>query len=233
MTQHRFNHWSEIKYLKDIVTNPMIEVGEYSYYSGYYDQHDFEDGCVRYLWGDEKSRKLFNPAEDYGWVLDKLIIGNYVCIASGVVILMGGNHNHRSDWITVYPFVEQIAASYEPKGDTIIESDAWIGMNAMIMPGVRIGEGAIVAAGSVVIKDVPPYTIVGGNPAKEIKKRFTDQEIEWLMEMRWYDWDRKDIERAGHILSSSSIHRLYDFYQREIRPCPTNGNDNELDLTRT
>jgi len=217
MTQHRFNHWSEIKYLKDIVTNPMIEVGEYSYYSGYYDQHDFEDGCVRYLWGDEKSRKLFNPAEDYGWVLDKLIIGNYVCIASGVVILMGGNHNHRSNWITVYPFVEQIAASYELKGDTIIESDAWIGMNAMIMPGVRIGEGAIVAAGSVVIKDVPPYTIVGGNPAKEIKKRFTDQEIRWLKEMRWYDWDRKDIERAGHILSSSSIHQLYDFYQRDIR----------------
>ncbi|RJE87422.1 antibiotic acetyltransferase [Paenibacillus sp. 1011MAR3C5] len=218
MTEHRFNHWSEIKYLKDMVTNPMIEVGEYSYYSGYYDQHDFEDGCVRYLWGDEKSRKLFNPAEDFGWVLDKLIIGNYVCIASGVIILMGGNHNHRSDWITVYPFAEQIAGSYEPKGDTIIESDAWIGMNAMIMPGVRIGEGAIVAAGSVVVKDVPPYTIVGGNPAKEIKKRFTDQEIDMLKEMRWYDWERKDIERATPILSSSSIHQLYDFYQRELKP---------------
>ncbi|MGG3887360.1 CatB-related O-acetyltransferase [Brevibacillus panacihumi] len=218
MKQHRFNHWSEIKYLKDIVTNPMIEVGEYSYYSGYYDGHDFEDGCVRYLWGDEKSRKLFNPTEDYGWVLDKLIIGNYVCIASGVIILMGGNHNHHPEWITVYPFVEQIETSYEPKGDTIIESDSWIGMNAMIMPGVKIGEGAIVAAGSVVAKDVPPYTIVGGNPAKEIRKRFTDKEIEKLKEMRWFDWERKKIERASHLLSSSSITQLYDFYQREIKP---------------
>jgi len=216
MKQHRFNHWSEIKYLKDIVTNPMIEVGEYSYYSGYYDGHDFEDGCVRYLWGDEKSRKLFNPTE--GWVLDKLIIGNYLCIASGVIILMGGNHNHHPEWITVYPFVEQIETSYEPKGDTIIESDSWIGMNAMIMPGVKIGEGAIVAAGSVVAKDVPPYTIVGGNPAKEIRKRFTDKEIEKLKEMRWFDWERKKIERASHLLSSSSITQLYDFYQREIKP---------------
>ena len=87
-----------------------------------------------------------------------------------------------SDTYGVYPFVEQIETSYEPKGDTIIENDAWIGMNAMIMPGVTIGEGAIVAAGSVVAKDVPPYTIVGGNPAKEIKKRFTNNEIEKLKE---------------------------------------------------
>lgn len=104
------------------------------------------------------------------------------------------------------------------KGDTIIENDAWIGMNAMIMPGVTIGEGAIVAAGSVVAKDVPPYTIVGGNPAKEIKKRFTDKEIEKLKEMRWFDWEREKIERASHILSSSSINQLYDFYKREIKP---------------
>ncbi|WP_339222211.1 CatB-related O-acetyltransferase [Paenibacillus sp. FSL W7-1332] len=218
MKQHRFEHWSEIKYLKDIVTNPMITVGEYSYYSGYYDHHDFEDGCVRYLWGDEKSRRLFNPIEDHGWHIDKLIIGNYVCIASGVIILMGGNHNHHPEWITVYPFVDQIETSYAPKGDTIIESDAWIGMNAMIMPGVTIGEGAIVAAGSVVAKDVPPYTIVGGNPAKEMKKRFTDGEIEKLKEMRWFDWEREKVERAGQILSSSSVNQLYDFYQKEIKP---------------
>lgn len=218
MKQHRFEHWSEIKYLKDIVTNPMITVGEYSYYSGYYDHHDFEDGSVRYLWGDEKSRRLFNPIEDHGWHIDKLIIGNYVCIASGVIILMGGNHNHHPEWITVYPFVDQIENSYAPKGDTIIESDAWIGMNAMIMPGVTIGEGAIVAAGSVVAKDVPPYTIVGGNPAKEMKKRFTDGEIEKLKEMRWFDWEREKVERAGQILSSSSVNQLYDFYQKEIKP---------------
>ncbi len=90
-------------------------------------------------------------------------------------------------------------------------------MNAMIMPGVKIGEGAIVAAGSVVVKDVPPYTIVGGNPAKEIKKRFTDKEIQKLKEMRWFDWEREKIEQASHIFSSSSINQLYDFYQREIK----------------
>lgn len=84
-----FNHWSETQYIKDIVTNPLIEVGEYSYYSGYYSHQNFEDGCVRYLWGDAKSQALFNPIEQMGWHLDKLIIGNYVCIASGVVILMG------------------------------------------------------------------------------------------------------------------------------------------------
>ena len=129
---------------------------------------------------------------------------------------MGGNHNHHSEWITVYPFAEQIEHSYEPKGDTVIKSDAWIGMNA-IMPGVTIGEGAIVAAGSVVSKDVPPYTIVGGNPAKEIKKQFTDTEMNMLMEMRWFDWERELVEKAMPILSSSSIKLLYDFYKKEVK----------------
>lgn len=91
-------------------------------------------------------------------------------------------------------------------------------MNAIIMPGVTIGEGAIVAAGSVVSKNVPPYTIVGGNPAKEIKKRFTDAEINMLMEMRWFDWDRELVEKAMSILSSSSIKLLYDFYNKEVKP---------------
>lgn len=218
MKQQLYKHWSEIKYLKDIVTNPLIEVGAYSYYSGYYGDQNFEDGCVRYLWGDEYSQKLFNPIEDYGWHLDKLIIGNYVCIASGAVILMGGNHNHHTEWITVYPFAEEVSRSYEPKGDTVIASDAWIGMNAMIMPGVKIGEGAIIAAGSVVIRDVPPYTIVGGNPAKAIRKRFSDQEIELLLEMRWFDWQRELVELAIPLLSSGSIEQLYQFYKREAKP---------------
>ncbi len=86
------------------------------------------------------------------------------------------------------------------------------------MPGVTIGEGAIIAAGSVVSKDVPPYTIVGGGtPAKEIKKRFTDTEINLLMEMRWFDWDRELVEKAMPILSSSSINLLYDFYKKEVK----------------
>lgn len=90
-------------------------------------------------------------------------------------------------------------------------------MNAMIMPGVTIGEGAIVAAGSVVTKDVAPYTIVGGNPAKEIKKRFSEEEITKLIEMRWFDWKREWIEAATHLLSNSSIDGLYEYYLSEIK----------------
>lgn len=213
MKKHEFNHWSETIYLKDMVTNPLISVGEYSYYSGYYGHHDFENGCVRYLWGDEESRKLFNPIEQFGWQVDRLIIGNYVCIASGVVILMGGNHNHHPEWITVYPFLETIGQSYASKGDTIIESDAWIGMNAMIMPGVRIGEGAIVAAGSVVVKDVPAYSVVGGNPARLIKERFTLAEVERLKEIRWYDWPRAKVEGAIPLLASGDVQSLYQYHQ--------------------
>lgn len=213
---NNFEKWSDTIYLKDLVSNPMIEVGDFSYYSGYYSNQEFENGCVRYLWGDPLTRKAFNPVSDMGWHLDKLIIGNYVCIASGATILMGGNHNHHSDWITVYPFASHVEKSYEPKGNTVIKSDAWIGMNAMIMPGVTIGEGAIVAAGSMVVKDVPPYTIVGGNPAKSIKKRFTDVEIDRLLEIRWFDWTEEQIEKAKDILMSDSIDALYDYYKTYI-----------------
>lgn len=211
-----FEKWSDTLALKDLVTNPLIEVGRASYYSGYYGHQSFEDGCVRYLWGDPKTKQAFNPIEDFGWQLDKLMIGNYVCIAGGVTILMGGNHNHHPDWITVYPFASHVEKSYEPKGNTVIKSDTWIGMNAMIMPGITIGEGAIIAAGSVVVKDVPPYTIVGGNPAKVIKKRFSEEEISMLLELRWFDWIEEQIEAAKDLLMSGSISELYKYYQKYI-----------------
>ncbi|EOH99885.1 hypothetical protein UAW_00380 [Enterococcus haemoperoxidus ATCC BAA-382] len=213
---NKFEKWSDTVYLKELVTNPLIEVGDFSYYSGYYSNQNFEDGCVRYLWGDPLTRAAFDPVRDMGWHLDKLIIGNYVCIAGGATILMGGNHNHHPDWITVYPFASHVEKSYEPKGDTVIKSDAWIGMNAMIMPGVTIGEGAVIAAGSMVIKDVPPYTIVGGNPAKVIKQRFSDNEIKMLLELRWFDWTEEQVEAAMDILMSNSIEELYCYYKKHI-----------------
>jgi len=166
--------------------------------------------------GDPLTRAAFDPVADFGWKLDKLIIGNYVCIASGATILMGGNHNHHPDWITVYPFASHVEKSYEPKGDTIIKSDAWIGMNAMIMPGVTIGEGAIIAAGSMIVKDVEPYAVVGGNPARFIKKRFTDDEINMLLELRWFDWTEEQVEDAKDILMNASVDELYDYYKRYI-----------------
>lgn len=217
MEKNNYKNWSETKYLEDIVTNPLITVGKKSYYSGFYENNNFENGCVRYLWGDSSTRDLFNPEEDFGWELDRLEIGNYVCVASGVTILLGGNHNHHPDWITVYPFADHVKESFLPKGDTVIKSDAWIGMGATIMPGVTIGEGAIIAAGSMVLKDVPPYTVVGGNPAKEIKKRFSEEEIDLLLELRWFDWTEEEIKEAEPILMSRDIHKLYEYYQQHIK----------------
>ncbi|MBO0429505.1 CatB-related O-acetyltransferase [Vagococcus fluvialis] len=217
MEKETYNNWSDTKYIKDIITNPLITAGNKSYYSGFYSNHSFENGCVRYLWGDETTVDLFNPKEQFGWELDHLEIGNYVCIASGATILLGGNHNHRSDWVSVYPFPQTIQKSFKNKGDTIIKSDAWIGMNATIMPGVTIGEGAIIAAESVVIKNVEPYTVVAGNPAKKIKNRFTDEEINLLLELRWFDWSDEEVEKAIPLIMSQNIKGLYDYYLKYIK----------------
>ncbi|MBO0443527.1 CatB-related O-acetyltransferase [Vagococcus fluvialis] len=217
MEKETYNNWSDTKYIKDIITNPLITAGNKSYYSGFYSSHSFENGCVRYLWGDETTVDLFNPKEQFGWELDRLEIGNYVCIASGATILLGGNHNHRSDWVSVYPFPQTIQKSFKNKGDTIIKSDAWIGMNATIMPGVTIGEGAIIAAESVVIKNIEPYTVVAGNPAKKIKNRFTDEEINLLLELRWFDWSDEEVEKAILLIMSQNIKGLYDYYLKHIK----------------
>lgn len=217
MEKETYCNWSDTKYIKDIITNPLITVGNKSYYSGFYSNHSFENGCVRYLWGDKTTVNLFNPKEQFGWELDRLEIGNYVCIASGATILLGGNHNHRSDWVSVYPFQQTIQKSFQNKGDTVIKSDAWIGMNATIMPGVTIGEGAIIAAESVVIKDVSPYTVVAGNPAKEIKNRFTDDEVKLLLELRWFDWSDDEVEKAVPLIMSKDIKGLYDYYIEYIK----------------
>lgn len=216
MKTNPFKHWTEMQFLRDRVKNPLIEVGEHSYYAGYYAGGEFEDICVRYIWGDEQSQEMYNPMEDYGWIVDRIKIGKYCCFASGVVFMMGGNHNHNPNWITVYPFQEKIVESYKPKGDTIIGNDVWIGTEAMIMPGVKIGDGAIIASRSVVTKDVEPYTLIGGNPAKFIKKRFTESDIARLLEMKWWDWKEKEIQNAVDILSSSNIDELYQYYKKNI-----------------
>ena len=217
MLNETYKNWSEIKFIQDIITNPLITVGNRSYYSGYYGNHSFQNGCVRYLWGDNTTKDFFNPKEQFGLELDKLIIGNYVCVASGATILLGGNHNHRTDWISVYPFPQTIKESFQRKGDTILKSDSWIGMGATIMPGVVIGEGAIVAAESVVIKDIPPYSIVAGNPAKIIKYRFTKDEIEKLLELRWFDWSDEEVEKAIPLIMSNDISALYYYYIENIK----------------
>lgn len=184
-------HWSKVEYLSDTVKNPNIIIkGTKSYYSNAW-SGNFEEYVVRYLYGDEYSLKTWQPQ----WLLDKLYIGNYVCIGAEAVILMGGNNTHRNDWFSNYPFMEKIVESYQQKGDTIIGDGAWIGMRAMIMPGVKIGEGAVIAAGSIVTKDVAPYSIVGGNPAAEIRRRFDDETIFRLLALQIYERPEAEIDK--------------------------------------
>lgn len=194
--------------IKDQITNPNIIVGKYSYYSGYYHKHNFED-CVRYL----------KPEPGF----DKLKIGSYCSIGSGASFIMAGNQGHRIDWISTFPFFYQnnplsknATDGFQKKGDTIIENDVWIGSEAMIMPGVKIGNGAVIASRAVVTKDVEPYSIVGSNPAKHIKYRFSAQNIKMLLEMKWWNWDEKYLIKSMNLLCSSKISELYNFWKTEI-----------------
>jgi len=173
--------YMKLCFLKNIITNPNIIVGDYTYYDDFEDALNFEKN-VKY---------------HYDFIGDRLIIGKFCMIASGVQFIMNGA-NHKMDGITTYPFSifakgwERITPRLDElpiKGDTVIGNDVWIGMNATIMPGIHVGDGAIIATNSTVVKDVKPYAIVGGNPAGEIRKRFSDEKIKELLELRWWDWD--------------------------------------------
>lgn len=196
-------HWSKFQLLHEVVTNPNISIkGTHSYYSDCWD-NGFEESVVRYLHGDEVSRH-WEPR----WDIDQLHIGDYVCIGAEVVILMGGNHTHRVDWFCLYPFMDYIDEAYIGKGDTTIGDGSWLGMRAMIMPGITIGEGAIVAANSVVTKNVAPYSIVGGSPAKLVKHRFEQSIIDDLLLLKVYEWPIEKFEALKKYLCASDIQQL-------------------------
>ncbi|MGG4774319.1 CatB-related O-acetyltransferase [Paenalcaligenes sp. Me52] len=197
-------HWSKVELLHQTHSNPNIHhTGTHSYYSNAWSE-SFEHSVVRYLYGDAYSLQAWQPA----WEVDQLYVGDYVCIGAEAVILMGGNHTHRTDWFSLYPFMENIEHSYQAKGDTIIGNGAWIGMRAMIMPGICIGEGAIIASGAIVTKDVEPYAIVAGNPAKVVKKRFSDTTIERLLALRVYELSAEQFERIKPLLCDADIDAL-------------------------
>ncbi len=197
------------KPLSDQVTNPNILVGRHSYYSGYYHGHGFDD-CARYL----------NPERDD---VDKLIIGNFCSIGSGAVFMMAGNQGHRSDWISTFPFFYQDDVNFSEAqdgfaraGDTVIGNDVWIGSEAMIMAGVTIGDGAIIASRAVVTKDVAPYEVVGSNPAKHIKFRFSELEREKLNQIQWWHWRDCQLKPAMSLLCSGDVEGLYRYWQESV-----------------
>ena len=197
-------HWSRTELLHQTVKNPNIHIkGQHSYYSNAW-SGSFEESVVRYLYGDDYSQQHWQPQ----WETDPLYIGDYVCIGAEAVILMGGNNTHRADWFSLYPFADNIAASYQAKGPTTIGDGAWIGMRAMLMPGVTSGEGAIIAAGAVVTRDVAPYTVAGSNPAQPIKKRFSDDVIARLLALQVYGWPAEKMQRLQPLLCAADIDAL-------------------------
>jgi chloramphenicol O-acetyltransferase type B len=196
------------KLLSEQVTHPNIVVGRFSYYSGWYHGHPFDE-CARYLFRDRDD-------------VDRLIVGSFCSIGSGVSFIMAGNQGHRSDWISTFPFffmseVPQFADAengFRGAGDTVVGHDVWIGGEAMIMAGVKIGHGAIIGSRALVTKDVEPYTVVGGSPAKPIKKRFSDERIALLLDLAWWDWPIERIEGAMKLLCSGDVEGLHAYWRR-------------------
>lgn len=173
-------NFTNLCFLKNIISKPTIEVGDYTYY------HDFET-----VYNFEKNVKYH-----FEFMGDKLIIGKFCMIASDVTFIMNGAA-HLVEAVSAYPFAifggawskAMDGKTYPNKGNTVIGNDVWIGYKATIMAGVQIGDGAIIGTNATVTKDVPPYTVVGGNPAKIIKQRFSDEKIKELLEIKWWDWD--------------------------------------------
>ncbi len=183
-------------FLKNIISNPQIAVGDYTYYDDFETVANFEKN-VRYL---------------FDFTGDQLIIGKFCMIAAGVEFIMNGA-NHLVDAFSTYPFGifgngwehAMEGKTYPFKGNTVIGNDVWIGYKAAIMAGVTIGDGAVIGAYSVVTKDVEPYSIMGGNPAKLIRKRFSDTAIELLLKIRWWDWPTDKLTRHVQDLTGNDL----------------------------
>lgn len=206
-----FKSYRDSIIIKDHIRAKHIVAGDYSYYSGYYHGRPFED-CVMYLdAGDDQAHKD---------ATDKLIIGKFCSIATGVKFMMGGTQGHNYEWIANYPldFLDDDFDGYQNvapkahkrKGDTIIGNDVWIGAEAMIMPGIQIADGAVIGARSLVTKHVGAYEIWGGNPAKLIKKRFSDTDIEKLLQIKWWNWDLPQIKANLDLIRSSNVDGLFE-----------------------
>ncbi len=192
-------HYDRLCFLKNVIKNPNIIVGDYTYYDDFENVDNFEKN-VKYL---------------FDFIGDKLRIGKFCQIASDVTFIMNGA-NHLNSGISSYPFSifghdwsdAMEGKAYPNKSDTIVGNDVWIGYGVTIMPGIEIGHGAIIATKSVVTKDVPSYAIVGGNPAKVIKYRYTDEEIHKLLKLQWWNWPIEKITKNVKNLTGSNLETL-------------------------
>lgn len=190
-------------YLKNVITESGIEIGDYTMYNDFVnDPRDFEKNNVLYRY----------PING-----DKLKVGKFCSIACGAKFLFT-SANHTMHSISTYPFpiffeewgldVTNITSAWDNKGDIVIGNDVWIGYEAVVLSGVTIGDGAIIGTRAVVTKDVPPYTIVGGIPAKPIRKRFSDEVISKLLELQWWNWPENRLKENIDVIQSGQIKDL-------------------------
>lgn len=197
---HPMQGFPQVCYIKNTVSNPNIIVGDYTYYDDPEDAENFERNVLYH----------------FPFIGDKLIIGKFCAIARGARFIMNGA-NHKLSGFSTYPF--QIfgggwqSAAPQPgelpyKGDTVIGHDVWIGYDVLVMPGVTIGNGAIVSSRSVVVGDVPPYTVVGGNPAKPLKARFAPDVVEALQAIAWWNWPIETITQHLAAITGGDIDAL-------------------------
>ena len=192
---HPIAGYDKMIYVKPAVTSDNIEVGDFTYIA----DSAFESHVTHH----------------YAWIGDKLKIGKFCQIASGVEFVMNGA-NHQMNAVSTFPFYTLQGWNMEPpalsdlpiKGDTVIGNDVWIGQNAVILPGVQIGDGAIIGANSVVGSDVPPYTVVAGNPAKTVRKRFDDDLIGLMLRFRWWDKPIEEIDRLIPLLTCGDLEKV-------------------------
>ncbi|WP_373547148.1 Vat family streptogramin A O-acetyltransferase [Chamaesiphon sp.] len=198
--KHPMKGFPQICFIQNTVSNPNIIIGDYTYYDDLEDSEDFERNVLYH----------------FPFIGDKLIIGKFCALARGIKFIMNGA-NHKLNGFSTYPFqifgngwekVAPQAGELPDKGDTVIGNDVWIGYEAVMMPGVQVGDGAIIAAKSVVVKDVLPYTIVGGNPAKCIRQRFDDETIQALLKVAWWNWDIEKITRNLEQIVAADIEAL-------------------------
>ena len=203
---HPIEKFPQICFIKNTVKNPNVEIGDYTYYDDFEDSENFERNILYH----------------FDFIGDKLKIGKFCSIAKNVKFIMNGG-SHRIDTFTSYPFpifgeiwaekLKGVRLGACSKGDTVIGNDVWLGRDAVIMPGVCIGDGAVIAAESVVVKDVPPYSIYGGNPAKLIRMRFSDEVIQILLKLQWWNWSYEKITKNLDTIFGVNLEALKDLLE--------------------